>query len=240
MEHTGRALDALQTHMIITYRTPGYYWDGQADLWWSRKSPRKFHRLGPILRHSAVAPVQRRLRAAVLVRNVMVQFSWIKSSRRVMCLLEYEYVLGNALLHRTLTLLLLKLKILTMLPHDIVLVPRNQKRKLCSDSQPIVKFAKPVRMADAPRERVANADRPKLQTSAVENSAAEADDRAISVLLLPCCNESGAETVSISRHKPSSLLGVKARCSAWELLLLACALPARADVSVCCRMCPAC
>ena len=93
-------------------------------------------------------------------------------------MLEYEYAVGNALFHRTLTLLLLKLKILTMLPHDIVLVPRNQKRKGCSDSQPIGKLAKPLRMADAPRarERVANADRPKLQTSAVENYAAEADD----------------------------------------------------------------
>jgi hypothetical protein len=42
-------------------------------------------------------------------------------------------------------------------------------------------------MADAPRarERVANADRPKLQTSAVENNAAQADDGTISVLLLP-------------------------------------------------------
>ena len=122
-------------------------------------------------------------------------------------MLEYEYVLGNALLHRTLTLLLLKLTILTMLPHDIVLVPRNQKRKLCSDSQPIVKFAKPLRMADAPRERVANADRPELQTSAVDNSAAEADDRAISVLLLPCCNESGAETVSVMLSVHDALTG---------------------------------
>ena len=122
-------------------------------------------------------------------------------------MLEYEYVLGNALLHRTLTLLLLKLTILTMLPHDIVLVPRNQKRKLCSDSQPIVKFAKPLRMADAPRERVANADRLQLQTSAVENSAAEADDLAISVLLLPCCNESGAETVSVMLSVHDALTG---------------------------------
>ena len=122
-------------------------------------------------------------------------------------MLEYEYILGCSLLHRSLTLLLLKLNILTMLPHDIVLVPRNQK--LCSDSQPIVKFAKPLRMADAPRERprVASADRPKLQTSAVESCAAEADDRLISVLPLPCCNESAAETVSVMLSVHATLTG---------------------------------
>lgn len=123
----------------------------------------------------------------------------------MLCALKYEYLLGCASLHRT--WLLLKLKIPNMLPHNLILVPPNQKRKSCSDSQSIIKFAKPLRMADARRERLANADRPRLKTSAVETSAAETDDRAISVLLLPCYNESGAETVSVMLSVHSALTG---------------------------------
>ena len=106
------------------------------------------------------------------------------ASLTVMCLIRPDIVSAC-----------LKHKILDMLPHGVKLVPRKQKCKQCSNSQPIFKFAQPIHMADAPDERVAQAYRP--ETSSVEIPAAEVGDWAISVLILPCYNESRAETVIV-------------------------------------------